>query len=102
MPYSKEEKAMWLEDWHGSGKKAWAYAKENGLIPQTFCSWVKRETKKKTGFVEIPAKAIFPCETKQELVIEKGCIKIRVPLSCSKKDLQTIISAFAESFGSIS
>ena len=39
MKYSKEEKVMCLEDWKRGGKKAWAYAKENGLIPQTLCSW---------------------------------------------------------------
>ncbi|MCL1836422.1 MAG: hypothetical protein FWG46_02610 [Treponema sp.] len=33
MRYSKEEKAMWLEDWWQSGKSAWVYAKENGLNP---------------------------------------------------------------------
>jgi len=32
MQYSKEEKAMWLEDWRQSGKTAWAYAKENGQL----------------------------------------------------------------------
>jgi hypothetical protein len=26
MQFSKEEKAMWLEDWRQSGKSAWAYA----------------------------------------------------------------------------
>jgi hypothetical protein len=36
MSYSQEEKAMWLEDWQKSGKKAWTYARENGLILQTF------------------------------------------------------------------
>jgi hypothetical protein len=29
----QQKKAMWLEDWKKSGKKAWIYAKENGLIP---------------------------------------------------------------------
>jgi hypothetical protein len=34
MNYSGEEKAMWLEDWRGSGKSAWSYAKANGLNPK--------------------------------------------------------------------
>jgi transposase-like protein len=34
--YSKEEKAKRLEDWKQSGKSQWAYAKENGISPQTF------------------------------------------------------------------
>ena len=54
MKFSTEEKAMWLEDWKKSGKSAWAYAKENGITPQTFCRWMKNETKRTSGFVEIP------------------------------------------------
>jgi len=38
MKYSEEERAMWLEDWRQSGKNAWAYAKANGLNPQTFAN----------------------------------------------------------------
>jgi transposase-like protein len=33
--YSEEEKAMWLEDWKADGKSLGAYAKANGLNPQT-------------------------------------------------------------------
>jgi hypothetical protein len=41
MKISEEEKEMRLEDWRQSGKSAWAYAKENGFVPQTFVKWVK-------------------------------------------------------------
>ena len=44
--FSKEEKAMWLDGWWQSGKKALMYAKENGLVPQTFISWTKRRKEK--------------------------------------------------------
>jgi transposase-like protein len=81
MKFSKEEKAMWLEDWKQSGKKAWTYAKENGLIPQTFCSWVKREEKKASGFVEIPIRKKPKPELPQEILVEKGDIKIHIPMS---------------------
>ena len=81
MKFSKEEKALWLEDWNQSGKSALAYAKENGLVPQTFCRWVKRKTKKVSGFVEIPVSKRLGMETTQEIVVEKGNIKIRLPLS---------------------
>ena len=81
MQYSKEEKTMWLEDWRRSGKKAWAYAKENGLVPQTFCSWAKREEKKAQGFVEIPAHKKPEPGPAQEIMVEKGDIKIHIPLS---------------------
>ena len=81
MQFSKEEKAMWLEDWRQSGKDAWAYAKENGLIPQTFCNWAKREEKKAMGFQEIPAPKKTKPEAVQEILVEKGEVKIHIPLS---------------------
>jgi len=81
MKFSKEEKAMWLSDWKQSGKKAWAYAKENGLIPQTFCSWAKSDAKKASGFVEIPVHVKPKPEQPQEIVVEKGDMRIRIPLS---------------------
>ena len=81
MQYSKEEKAMWLEDWRRSGKNAWAYAKENGISPNTFFGWAKREGKQATGFVEIPAHKKPEPEPAQEILVEKGDIKIRIPLS---------------------
>ena len=81
MKFSKEERAMWLEDWRKSGKGAWAYAKENGIIPQTFCGWVKREVKNTSGFVEISKGKKTRQEALQEILIEKGEIKIHIPLS---------------------
>ena len=81
MNFSKEERAMWLADWKVSGKKAWTYAKENGLIPQTFCSWVKREGKPSTGFVEIPVHRKPKLGLPQEILVEKGDVKIHIPLS---------------------
>ena len=81
MQFSKEERAMWLVDWKQSGKKAWTYAKENGLIPQTFCSWVKREGQPSTGFVEIPKHKKPKPDLSQEILVEKGDVKIHIPLS---------------------
>ena len=82
MKISKEEKEMWLEDWKRSGKKAWTYAKENGLIPQTFCSWVKRtETKSNNEFVEVSKKIKTYIASKPEIRIEKGGINIYIPLT---------------------
>jgi len=90
MKYSEEEKAMWLEDWKRSGKKAWAYAKENELIPQTFCSWAKRGIKSKADFIEIKPKAI-PIFSATVIIIEKGDIKIHIPLSIGINELETIL-----------
>jgi len=90
MKYCEEEKALWLEDWQKSGKKAWAYAKENGLIPQTFCSWTKRGTKSKADFVEIKPK-IIPAFSATVIVIEKRDIKIHIPLSVGSNELETVV-----------
>jgi len=88
MNYSKEEKAKLLEDWRQSGKKAWTYAKEKGLIPQTFCSWVKRETEQKHGFVEIRQQTIQPTFG---IIVEKADVRICIPLGMSSGELHTIM-----------
>jgi len=85
---------MWLEDWKQSGKKAWAYAKENGLIPQTFCSWVKKaDEKTPAGFIEVPQQLIQPIAESRQLVVETGDLKIHIPLTVCAAELQTIFAA---------
>jgi transposase-like protein len=95
MKFSKEEKAMWLEDWIRSGKSAWAYAKENGLIPQTFCGWVRRENPlsqvQAKPFVEVPLQRIVSTQITHEILIEKGDVKIRIPLGLSANEFRTIL-----------
>jgi len=92
MSFSKEEKAMWLEDWRQSGKGAWTYAKENGLIPQTFVGWTKKEQKVKSEFVELQPK--IKSQLKQSgILIEKGDIKIHLPAGISSNDLSTVIES---------
>jgi len=94
MKFSEEEKAMWLEDWRKSGKGAWTYAKENGLIPQTFVGWTKARTANKTSFVEVQTKEIS-VECREEILIEKGEVKIHIPLTIGSTGLRTIIDALA-------
>ena len=66
MSITKEEK-MLCEDWKQRGKKAWTYTKENGLIPQMFCTWVKKvEETKAISFVEIPKQLIRPAAQRQQ------------------------------------
>jgi len=96
MNYSTEEKAMWLDDWRQSGKKAWAYAKENGLIPQTFTGWVNREARKTTGFVEIHPKVKPQCD-RSEILIEKGDVKIHIPLLLGSMELRAVIEGLGVS-----
>jgi len=92
MTYSKEEKAMWLEDWKKSGKGAWAYAKENGLIPQTFFGWTKKEIKVKQDFVEIRPQRVSLFQTSQ-ITIEKGDVKIHLPAGSDKEAISLIIAS---------
>ncbi|MCL2481573.1 MAG: hypothetical protein FWF38_07665 [Spirochaetaceae bacterium] len=89
--YSKEEKAMWLEDWRQSGKSAWAYAKGNGLNTQTFNKWTKSEAKAKSCFVEVTAQVIKPISHMPEILIEKGEVKIHIPLLLGPGELRAVM-----------
>jgi len=96
MKFSKEEKAMWLEDWRRSGKVAWAYAKENGLCPQTFLKWTKVKAEDSPCFVEVPMKKIQSFEATQEILIERGDVKIHIPMSLGCMELRTVFSALRD------
>jgi uncharacterized protein (DUF2252 family) len=91
MHYSKEEKAMRLEDWRESGKSAWAYAKEKGLNPQTFVKWTRTKPEAKACFVEVPAQVISPLLYTPEILIEKGELRIHIPLSVGLSEFRTVI-----------
>ena len=98
MQFSKEEKAMWVEDWQRSGKSAWSYAKENGLVLQTFIRWTKAkpETKgtleeAKMSFVEVSSPMIAPTRLAQEILIEKGEVKIHIPLAMGSNELRAVM-----------
>ena len=97
MKTSSEEKAMWLEDWRQSGKSAWAYAKENRLNPQTFVKWAKAATATKPRFVEIPMPVIAPAMNAQEhvpeILIEKGDVKIHIPMTVGNSGLRAVIES---------
>jgi len=95
MQYSKEEKAMWVEDWKQSGKTAWTYAKENGLVPQTFTSWTKTKNKNKQPLVEVPAKTLQSTCHHKALTIKKGEVKIHIPLTVDGEELQKFIVTLA-------
>jgi hypothetical protein len=88
---------MWLEDWQQSGKKAWTYAKENGLIPQTFCTWAKKETGKERTqisprFVEVKAAAMpAPAQT-TEVLIKKGDVRINITFPNSSEEIRTVMN----------
>jgi len=96
MHFSNEEKTMWLEDWQQSGKDAWAYAKINGLNPQTFLNWVKRKSNNQPCLVEVPMKVVPPLPFSQDILIEKNDIKIHLPLSINCNELRTIFNALRD------
>ena len=92
MRLTKEEKAVWLENWKQSGKKAWTFAKENGLVPQTFVKWTKAEKETKSCFVEVSAQVIEPLsQAPQIILIEKGELKIHIPLTVGRDALRAVI-----------
>jgi len=91
MQYSREEKAMWVEDWQQSGKSAWSYAKANGLNPQTFVRWTKTEPEAKMSFVEVPASVITPPRQPPEILIERGDVKIHIPLELGRCELRAVM-----------
>ena len=89
MKFSEEEKTMWVEDWRRGGKNAWAYAKENGLVPQTFVKWTKAEAK--PCFVEVPAVITPPPRQGPEILVEKGDVKIHIPLELGRGELRAVM-----------
>ena len=93
--YSKEEKEMWLDDWRQSGKSAWSYAKANNLNPQTFTKWTKAETAAKVRMVEVPAPIIQHTLGLPEILIEKGDIKIHIPLEIERNGLRAVMESLA-------
>jgi len=91
MQYCKEEKEMWIEDWRRSGKGVWAYAKANGLNPQTFSKWTKAGAEAKPCFVEIPAQVMQSPFQAPEILIERGDVKIHIPLAISSGGLRSVM-----------
>jgi len=91
MHYSKEEKAKCLEDWRLSGKSISAFTKENGIVRWTFTKWLNAHRNSKQSFVEIPAPAIQVSSGTAQILIEKGDMKIHVPVGLSSPELRVII-----------
>jgi transposase-like protein len=92
MKYSQEEKEMWVEDWKGSGESLGVYAKANGLNAATLKSWAYgKETVQ--GFVEIKPARAEPRSYMPEILIEKGDIKIHIPLAVNRNELRAVIES---------
>jgi hypothetical protein len=92
--HGEEEKAMWLEDWKGSGKSPWVYAKENGLNGQTFNNWVKgMKQEAAQPFVEMSRVLVEVPREGPEILIEKGNIKIHIPLVINRNELREVLES---------
>jgi hypothetical protein len=89
---SAEEKAMWVEDWKQSGTSVGTYAKANGLNPVTFRNWTK-ETAEEPGFVEITSPIPVPIGVAPEILIERGEMRIHIPLGINRNDLRLLIES---------
>jgi hypothetical protein len=77
-------KVMWLDDWKGSRKGAYVYAKGNGLNPQTFVKWTKEGSEVPKKFLEVKAIALEPEEYAPEILTENGDVKIHIPLRMNR------------------
>lgn len=93
--YSKEEKEMLLLEWEKSGMLYSQFAKEHGIIQNTFYKWAKdKKQKPKTKkFVEISSTNVHTIsQTQQNIVIHTGKITIEVPVFIDEKALQKVLS----------
>jgi transposase-like protein len=87
--YNAEEKTAWFEQWKTSGKRAWVFAGEHGIKGRTFSKWVKKQESEGKQFVEIRPERIACCAG--EIVVEKGDIKVRLPLGMSGKEIRAVM-----------
>jgi hypothetical protein len=86
--YSETERLEHVANWRSGTLSKTAYAKLKGITPTTFYTWVAGS---ETDFVEIGRGREHTGI--QDIVIEKGSITIRVPLSIDLKELRTVMSA---------
>jgi transposase-like protein len=89
--YTEAERLEHVESWKSGKLSRAAYAKSAGIVPTTFYTWIRHAESKGQNFVEIDRR-IIPGNT-QDMVIERGSIRICLPVSTGKKELQTIFEA---------
>ena len=58
-------------------------------MPQTFCKWVEIKNKN-VNFVEVKAKLKPFEEAGQEIILERGETRIRVPLGINQQGLEVV------------
>ena len=77
--YTKAERQEHVERWKKGALSKAAYAKSVGINETTFYTWAKGAASEGQGFVEISAQ--IKQEQAHRILIEKGDVKIHVPLS---------------------
>ena len=63
-----------------------------GKRPGSFCRWTKSGLKAKPGFVEIKTQAIPSVQCALEILVEKGDVKIHIPLGLGLEELRAVIN----------
>ena len=90
--YTEAERREHVENWKNGAMSKSGYAKSAGIFPTTFYHWTKEKPEgKNQGFIEINKRVISKAEG--DIVIEKGNLTIRVPLSTGSKEIKTIVAA---------
>jgi hypothetical protein len=90
--YSRKEREEHLEKWRTGKLSKAQYAAEAGILKTTFYSWAHGQVKSGAhGFVEVTAKK--PVQECESIILEKGMVIIRVPLSVKEDDLRKICNA---------
>ena len=92
---SINEKQKLLAEWKESGKSAAMFCREKEIKPTTFYGWIKREKKESnSGFVQIK-KVLKPAIQSEDISIEKGSLKIKLPANLIESHLEKIIKALS-------
>lgn len=88
-----EEKKGLIAEWKMSGKSAIKFCSEKGIKPTTFYGWIKKEKKNRSSkFIEISKKPLS-IKTDGIIIIEKGDVKIHIPIELEKSVLVKIFKA---------
>ena len=93
--YTNAERQEHLEKWKNSALSKAAYAKSVGIYPTTFYTWIRGKPGRKVqDFIEISTQVMQ--KTSHDLVIEKGNLIIRIPLSVGAKELHTVFTVLED------
>jgi transposase-like protein len=87
--YTNEERQRHVAAWKAGGLSRSAYAREQGISVTSFCTWAKEGRLGGGGFVELPSTAFR--QGNQEIIIDKGDVRIRLPAEMLETVLGTVL-----------